>query len=259
MKFASIAKITAVLCITFNPGLAFAEFQGIGNKEGLTLGIGNISDWSAYKNSDSPSSTTIPYIAYDWENAHIGVEGFSYDFFSKAFGISNQLSIELSIEPRWTFTDPEDSTQFENIKRDTALEAGVSVTTEFAGLSVTAAYLEDISGVHDGSEASLELGLEIELGSLEAGFSIGYIQRDKSLNLHLYGVKKNEATATVAPFSPNASGFPFIESQWTLPLGKRNALIAFAKYEQLPTSIEKSPLIDQDYNASVGVLVLRRF
>lgn len=252
MKYLSPFLCTAALVLFANP--AQAQINGFGDNEGFTVGLGVIADWSPYEGADSPSTTPIPYLAYDWENAHLGVDGFSYSFFN-----TDALEISALLEPRWSFGDPEDSPLFEDIERDTALEAGLAAELSLGGFFIGGNILHDISDVHNGFEGSAEAGFEAELGDLQLSTSVGYAYRDKGLSTHLYGVRADEAREGLAAYTPNASWYPYVSADAIYPIGDSMGILAFAKYEHLNSDATNSQLISKDRDATFGVAFLKRF
>lgn len=233
---------------------ASAQVNGLGSGEGFTAGIGVIANWSPYEGANSPSTTPIPYLAYDWENAHLGVDGFSYDFFN-----SKTLTVSALLEPRWSFGDPEDSPLFEDIERDTALEAGLEAQLNYGNFYVSGNVLHDISDVHNGFEATVKAGVETEIGPFKIDTRIGYAYRDKGLSQHLYGVRSDEARSGLAAFTPDASWYPFARIEALYPLGEKTAILAFARYEHLNKDTTNSPLVSQNRDATLGLAFLKRF
>ncbi len=235
-------------------GTANAEITGFGDSEGFTAGLGVVAQWSPYDGADSPSTTPIPYIAYDWENAHLGIDGFSYSFFN-----SDSLTVSTLLEPRWSFGDPEDSPLFEDIERDTALEAGLEAQVQFGSAYLGGTVLHDISNVHGGFEGIAQAGFGADFGPFELDAAIGSAYRDKDLSLHLYGVKSKEARAGLAAFAPDAAWYPFVQTELFYPIGDSMGAVAFAKYERLDDAAKDSPLISKDHDSTFGFAILKRF
>lgn len=252
MKYLTPLLCSAAISIFATP--ANAQVNGFGDSEGLTVGLGVIADWSPYEGADSPSTTPIPYLAYDWENAHLGVDGFSYSFFN-----NDMITVSALLEPRWSFGDPEDSPLFEDIERDTALEAGLEVDLSLGGLFVSGNILHDVSDVHSGFEGSAEAGFETELGGLQLSTSVGYAYRDKDLSTHLYGVRNDEAREGLDAYIPKASWYPYASADAIYPISDSMGILAFAKYEHLGSDATNSPLISKDRDATFGMAFLKRF
>lgn len=254
MNIKKITLAAASLSVFLSSGVAHAEFKGLGEQEGWLLGLGLISDFPAYEGTDSPEILPVPYIAYTWENASLGVEGFGYNFFD-----TETFELTALIEPRWSFTDPNDSSRFNGIERDTALEAGLAANLNLGSLYVESRALQDISAVHKGREGSLKAGFMHGIGDVGFDLGVGATYRNEDLNLHLYGVKSDEVTPTLAQFTPDDTVQPFIEGSLIMPISDSMSVIAFGKVEKFSDDIKSSPLVSRSAEGTAGVLVLKRF
>ncbi len=247
--------ITGLLSlITFTTSNATAEFKPVGSGEGFLLGIGMAGSESPYLDADDSEMTIFPYIAYQWENAHLGIDGFNYDFYD-----NGMISLTADLEPRWSFTEADDSPLFNQIERGTAIEAGLSMKFRYGAAYLEASGLHDISGEHDGYQASLELGLSEDFGWAEAGISIGIDYNDEALATHLYGVKADEATNSLAAYEVDADWQPYVQAQIAAPLTDRTIIAGFVQYQELDRSTRRSPLVDSDYMGGVGLVLIRQF
>ncbi len=243
-----------LMSLTLGTSNAIAEIKPIGSGQGFLLGLGMVGEESPYLGADNSEISLFPYIAYEWENAHLGIDGFNYNFYQ-----NEMISLSADLEPRWSFTDPDDSPLFNQIDRSTAIEAGLSMTFKYGVSYLEASTLHDISGEHDGYEASLELGFKEDLGWAEAGISIGADYRDESLATHLYGVKTDEASNALSAYEVEADWQPYIQAELAAPLTSRMMVVGFIQYQELDRSTRRSPLVDSDYTGNVGVLLMRHF
>lgn len=231
-----------------------AKINGFGEAEGWLFGLGNISDYSPYEGVDSPDNTFVPYVAYSWENAHLGIEGFTYQFFTQDI-----IEVSLAIEPRWSFANPDDSVLFADIERDIALEVGLSASMDIGPVFLSAGLLSDISGTHNGFEARLEIGVQADLGAFELTLSTGLIHRDSGLSQHLYGVNETEVRQGLSAYSAPAETHPMAQASVLYTLNNKSAFLLFAGYEKLPSSVLDSPLINKKRDASLGAVFLYKF
>lgn len=233
---------------------ANAEVNGFGESEGFTGGVAALADFSPYKDAKQPEVNPVPYLAYDWENAHIGIDGFTYTFFN-----SENLAITVIAEPRWSPGDSDDSPVFEGIDRNAALEAGAEATFTFGPAYLEAQFLHDVTDVYNGHEATAKFGIEQEFGRISIDLGGGVIYRDKKLNDHLFGVRATEARADRLEFTPRGSANLFAEAEAAYAFDKKTMLFGFAKYTRLSERVQASPLVDRDRQFTAGLAVLRRF
>lgn len=236
------------------PNAAQAEFTGPGENEGLTLGAGLLVDYSAYEGADDLEWNPVPYIAYDWENAHIGVDGIDYTFFNH-----DNLEVTVLAEPRWSFTDPDDSPLFEGIERKTTIEAGAIAKVKAGSLYASAQIKHDVLDIHNGYEARGAIGVSAEWGRVEFGLSGGVAYRDEKLNDYMYGVRADEASATLAQFSTGDTFEPFAQAEVTYMVDRKTALFGFANARKLSDEVKASPLVGRGYESAGGIAILRRF
>ena len=249
----STPLIALLSCMCF-PTVAHAELQGPGEPEGLTLGVAVLADVSAYEGVDDIEANPVPYVAYDWENLHIGIDGIAYSFWA-----DENFQLTALAVPRFTFTDPDESPLFDGIDRKTTVEAGLS-----ARLNAGPAYLEiraqhDILDVHNGHEASARIGVAFDAGRMSFDLAGGVSYRDEELSDHLFGVRADEATTDLAQFAPESSFEPFAAADIAFQLDERSAILAFADFRLLSDEVRESPLVGRKYTGTAGIAVLRRF
>lgn len=252
MKTKTIVIVAASLYLCAST--AHAELKSIGENEGVSLGVGLISDFPAYEGTDSPEILPVPYIAYTWENASLGAEGFTYNFFG-----TGTFELTALVEPRWSFTDPDDSPRFNGIERDTALEAGLAANLNLGNVYVEGKALQDISVVHKGREGSLKAGFVYGIGDVGIDLGVGATYRNEDLNTHLYGVKADEVTPTLPQFTPDDTVQPFIEASLVMPISDSMSVIAFGTVEKFSDDIKSSPLVSRSAEGTAGLLLLKQF
>lgn len=248
--------LPALLSLAFFivPHEARAEFNGFGESEGLTVGVAALADFSPYKDADQPEVNPVPYIAYDWENAHIGIDGVTYTFFN-----SEHLDITVMAEPRFSPGDVDDTPIFEGIDRNTALEAGVEATLKFGPVYFEGQFLHDVTDVYNGYEATAKVGVEQEFGRISIDVGGGVVYRDKNLNDHLFGVRAEEVRADRPAFAPRDAANLFAEAELAYAFDNKTMVFGFAKYTGLSDRIQTSPLVDRDRQITGGLAILRRF
>lgn len=157
-----IQQFATLVAFTASINMGNAQVKGIGEGEGFLIGVGVVGNYSGYDQAAYPVVTPFPYIAYEWKNARLGIDGFNYDFFS-----TGALEFTMLLEPRFTFADPDDSPLFEGIERDSAVEVGTKVTLDLDAFYLEAQLLQDVSDTHDGFETTLAAGVGINIGALE--------------------------------------------------------------------------------------------
>lgn len=252
MKISKVIILSILLNGAHKAG--YANIQGLGQKQGWTVGIAHINHFSAYQGVQVNNTTTLPYLAYSWENLTIDVQGLSYDFYQ-----NQTISLQASLQPRWSFTDPQDSPIFTHIQRDIALEAGIKFAWETQIMTFSAEYLKDISGVHQGSQWSLLSSFEYEVLGIDFAINAGYTHRTSDLNNHLYGLNESEAQGLQNAFNAPSTWQPVVSAEIFISMGQQTGILFFAQYEAIPNSLFASPLLNKKRDANVGIALITKF
>ncbi len=193
----------------------------------------------------------VPFIAYDTEKFHIGLDGLSYQVLD--FGIGQ---IDASLGYRAAPEFPGDDPLFDGLKRDSAIELGLSTRLDFGNAYLGLSADKDVSDVHDGVEANASVGYAVGLGSVGIDATVGAKFRDANLNQYLYGVSKAEQRPGRAAFAAGdtVTGFASITASYSLT--RTVSVFGQADYESLGDNAD-SPLVDEDgvFGVKLGVLM----
>ncbi|TBR41398.1 hypothetical protein CBF23_010095 [Marinomonas agarivorans] len=248
-------KVVILIAIYLGLGIsvAKAEFQTVGQGEAWLIGGAIEFEHLPYQQTDELNTSLQPYVAYQWENLHIGVDNLSYNFFA-----NTALSLTMVLQPRWTPTD-NDSATFTGLERDDALEAGLTVNYVFDQDLVSkwywnSTFFADISNAYKGHYATSALGFQREYSRYELDITMGLSQQSAELNHYLYGVNMDEANLNRHVFTANSSLHPFAQLSLQYQLTDKSLLISQVNLDVLDQSLEQSPLLaDNIYaNALIG-------
>lgn len=180
----------------------------------------------------------IPYIAFETERFHIGLDGISYTALE-----TQDLEVELFIDPRFAPSFP-DTALFDDLDRDDAIEVGASLRYSFGEFYTDFALQGDVSGAHDGYEAEAAVGYQLETAGISLDLRAGLRARDSNLNTYLYGVSVEEATMARPTFEMDNTVNAFAELAALVPLSDSTFLMGEISYTDLGEA-EDSPLIDR--------------
>lgn len=230
---------TVIICLGVHTPIVQAEFQTIGAGIGWLIGGAIEFEKTPYQQADT---SLQPYIAYEWENLHIGVDDISYNFFSVS-----TLSLTVGLQPRWTPIDEDDST-FIGLDRDSGIEAGLTVDYIITQDLVSQwhwqnTFFTDISGVHKGYFLTSKLGFQREYARYTLDISTGIRHQSAQLNQYLYGINADETNSNRSEFSANSSVHPFVEFNLQYQLTERSFLISQVSFDMLTHDIKQSPLV----------------
>lgn len=201
---------------------------------------------TGYYVGQKDSAELQPYLSYETETFEVSLhDGFAYHLMND----EELVQVSLLLTPRWE-VDFGDDPLFAGLERDTAIEAGIGARFEAGWMFVEAEALTDVSGVHDGYEASAMIGVQQSYGDFSFEAGIGAVHRSDALNAHLFGVSAAEATATRSAYAPEESTTGMASLTAAYALNDSAAFVAEATYEDLGNMIN-SPLVETGETTSV--------
>jgi outer membrane protein len=126
--------------------------------------------------------------------------------------------------------------------------AGPEWTFKLSGVSGQLDVLHDITDQNNGTEIRAALGIPLveSRGSLTA--DIGITWKSAAIVNYYYGA--------AGIYEAGSALNPFVKLGYTLPLGRKWRLSAFAEYERLGNAIANSPIVEERYveTAFVGAI-----
>lgn len=245
------AVSTFVICLGLSAPAVQAGFQTIGDGEGWLIGGAVEVESLPYSQADNLGVSLQPYVAYEWENLHVGVDDVSYDFFS-----ASDFSLTFTIQPRWSLVDEDDSPIFADIDREDAIEAGLILDYVLEEGLVSqwywqSHYFQDMSSVYKGEYVTTELGYQREYAHHTLDISFGLNYQSSELSHYLYGVNINEKNSNRSVFNAESSVHSFVEFGINYQFMNRSLLVAKANIDMLDDDLKESPLLEKAVQASV--------
>ncbi len=217
-----------------------------------TVGILGVGATGVYVGEDDAASFA-PILSYDTEKFHIGLDGLSYQVYDYGLG-----QIDLVLGYRGAPAFPEKKALFDGLKREDAVELGISTQMEFGNAYVGLDTLTDVTNAHGGTEADISLGYVINAGGLQIDAAVGAKYRDDKLNQYLYGVSAAEATAGRSAFSAKNTTTAFANLTVAYPITDNLAAVAQIGYEDLGKNGD-SPLVKKSSTTGIGIGVAWTF
>ena len=238
-------------CITSS--LAHAGFQSIGQPENWLLGGLVNTETVPYQQADAFDLSLQPYLAYEWEHLHLGVDGAFYEFYQMG-----DWRLTLDAKPRSAPYKTSDSKMLAGLERSSALDLGVSANYILANNMMTqwyweGQYLKDISGTYHGDSLSTSLGFQKVYARHLIDVSFGVNNNSAKLNQYSYGVSAQEAREDRPAYRPQASFQPYMEVDLHYELSDSSLLVTQVSVEYFSAEMRESPIIDQKLQASVLV------
>lgn len=234
-----LALLVAVAALSL-PGGAKAE--GLHYSIGLLAGAGQ----SPFETGD-PDTGLIPDFLIEGDRFSFGTSGLTFDVLEGA-----GLTISARLAPRWFAADPSDVAGLEHLKRDIAVEAGLSARLAMGNFAAEIEALKDVSDTHGGMAVNAALSTGITVSDrFTVGARMGATWMDADLATYSYGVLPGEATGSLSAYRVKASVIPSISLNASYALSDTVSLTGGLETTFLPNSVTNSPIVKRDTVTSV--------
>ena len=236
-----LALLVAVTALSL-PGGAKAE--GLHYSIGLLAGAGQ----SPFETGD-PDTGLIPDFLIEGDRFSFGTSGLTFDVLEGA-----GLTISARLAPRWFAADPSDVAGLEHLKRDIAVEAGLSARLTMGTFEAEIEALKDVSDTHGGMAVNAALSTGISVSDrFTVGAKAGVTWMDADLATYTYGVLPAEASGSLAAYRVGDSVIPSISVNASYALADHVSLTGGVETSFLPESVTDSPIVKRDTLTSVVV------
>lgn len=224
------------------PGTAMAE--GLRYSIGLLAGAGQ----SPFE-KDKTETGLIPDFLIEGDRFRFGTSGLAFDVIQRG-----GVTISARLAPRWFAADPADVAGLEHLKRDIAVEAGLSARFAFGDFEAEIEALQDVSDKHGGMavNASLSTGISVS-DRFRIGATVGATWMDADLATYSYGVLPAEARGSLAAYRVKESVIPSISINARYALADHVSLTGGVETIFLPESVTNSPIVKRDTLTSVMI------
>lgn len=236
-----LALLVAVAALSL-PGSAQAE--GLHYSIGILAGAGQ----SPFE-TVNPDTGLIPDILIEGDRFSFGTSGLTFDLLEGA-----GLTVSARLAPRWFAADPSDVSVLEHLKRDIAVETGLSARLDMGNFAAEVEALTDVSDTHGGAavNAALSTGISVT-DRFTVGAKAGATWMDADLATYTYGVLPDEATGSLSAYRVKASVIPSISLNASYALSDTVSLTGSLETSFLPDSVTNSPIVKRDSVTSVMV------
>ena len=113
--------------------------------------------------------------------------------------------------------------------------------------------MQDVASASEGYRAEVTAGVGVPLGAGMFDIGVGARLRDAKLNNFLFGVSAAEANGLRPAYDVGSTVQPFLAGSLAFPVNDRVSLVGFFEYEMLDDKVTKSPLVDDNEDAAIGV------
>jgi MipA family protein len=217
------------------PGRAQAE--GLRYSIGLLAGAGQ----SPF-DEDGTEAGLIPDFQIEGDRFSFGTSGLTYDVIQRG-----EFTLSARLAPRWFAADPADVAGLEQLKRDIAVEAGLSARFAFGNFEAELEALQDVSDTHGGMavNAALSTGFSVS-DRFTIGAKVGATWMDADLATYSYGVLPAEASGSLAAYRVGESVIPSISINASYAITDQVSLTGGVETSFLPDSVTDSPIVKRD-------------
>lgn len=216
--------------------------------------FGSVSN-NPYRGTDSADFGGLPFVAYDAERMHIGIDGIDIKYFANDYFTASVIG-SLRSEP----FDNDNGDYLRGMKeRDMAFEAGLGFSARIWRGSLDANYLTDVNDAHDGHEVDVSYSVPVQWGDVNFDWGAGVTWQSKKLVDYNVGVRRDEVRNDRAFYAPDAAFVPHLDLTVAYPITEKLHLIGTGGLEFLTDEYTDSPLIDEDYIMSAGVGLVYTF
>ncbi|MFK7912646.1 MAG: MipA/OmpV family protein [Pseudomonadales bacterium] len=217
------------------------------------LGMGLYTERSSYV-GQSNSPAPFPYLAYETERWHIGLDALSYQVWN-----SERSTLTVLAEPQFGISDPGQNDIDQRLERDATIDAGFEWRLQAGRWFVEANASAELTQEHRGYQSGIAFGWDAELGKAAFELTVQSSWRDRRLSAYLYGIGVSEASTTLPAYSPGSTWGHRVEASIALPLTDRSLGIFQLGISHLDQAATNSPRIDSRVEPSLLIGWLWRF
>ncbi len=218
------------------------------------LGVGVAANQAPQQGADT-DIVGGPFPFYEGERLSVGFGAVSY-----ALVKSDHFRFALEGQVRFDGYDPDESPALAGMEeRDPTFDAGFSIATGGPWGVASLKVVGDALGIHKGYEVSASYQYPIQLKRWTVVPSIGVNRRSAKLVDYYYGVRAAEAADDRPTYAGESVVNTSIGFNVTYKITRRWHAVGGAEYVHLGDSINASPIIEKDHEASVFSALVYRF
>ena len=230
--------------------LGVLSLPGSAQAEGLRYSIGLLAGAGQSPfDKDGTETGLIPDFQIEGDRFSFGTSGLNFDVIQRG-----DFTLSARLAPRWFAADPADVAGLEQLKREIAVEAGLSARFAFGDFEAELESLQDVSDTHGGMavNASLSTGFSVS-DRFTIGAKVGTTWMDADLATYSYGVFPAEARGSLAAYRVGESVIPSISINASYALADHVSLMGGVETSFLPESVTDSPIVKRETLTSVVI------
>jgi len=220
------------------------------DKPSIYAGGGAVISSQPYVGADT---RVYPVPLFGYEGERLYFRGIMGGYWLYSF---DGISIGPVIRPRFEGYEEDDSSLLEGMDdRDWSVDGGLGVSwlTDIGLFGVT--FVTDLLGRHNGQELDFSYTILFKWAGFDFIPSAGVRWRSENVVDYYFGVESDEIrfdqAISRASYEGDDAVDPYLRLAVRHKLGGRWSLLAAVQYEWLDSEITDSPIVDEDYDASV--------
>ena len=220
----------------------------------ILVGLAVVNSHSAIQGKNNDTELD-PAIIYQGENFSFINGSLAYRFFT-----SDSLSIAVTGQQREEKYEPKDSQALNGMdKRDSAFDMGINIQSNKSWGTLELAVLGDVSSTYDGSEVRASYAYPWIKGRWILTPAVGVSYLSQELVGYYYGVKNSEQNVDRPAYRGEAGVNSFVEISIIHQLSAKWTFIAGMDYVYLDEAIKKSPIVDENHEATAFTAIAYSF
>lgn len=193
------------------------------------------------------------YIPYPWLGLRMG--DLVFDRNRASYSLLTLGKFEMGLYATYEFDGYEENESpiLRGMKsRASGLQFGAEIEYEVGPLDFGLDFTRDVTGVHSGHMAVIEVGIDKRMGdNLQAGVSVGVEVYDSTYSDFYFGVRPNEATPTRKAYRIGATINPVIEADIQYRLNDDYSLAMQIEHVINDNAIRNSPIVEKSSRSQI--------
>ncbi len=220
----------------------------------LTIGLGGQWESAFYKGEDSEFNPA-PFLRY--ENGRFELQ--AYDGIEAMYTFYEFKGVNFTAKASYVNEegyDPDDGTYLTGMDElDNTFNAGLQIEKQMGKWAAGLEVMQDISGKHEGQQASLEITRRFDIGKFKFRPGVSLTWMSSKVVDYYYGVSAHEVRSDRPLYSPSSSFEAGVELFFERELFYNLSLIGYVELALPGSEIKDSPLVDKGKDCIFGSVI----
>lgn len=203
-----------------------------------TFTLGAFTSNSDHTYIDHDDWNLTPYIAYDTDRFHFGLDGVSYGVVA-----TDQTALSIGFTSNYGDIFDQDIALFDGLDRKADLQLELSASHDFGGVFVEGDIAVDVSDAQSGHLVTMAAGYTADLSMASLSVTGGVTYTSDDHNQYYYGVSTDEARTDRALYLADEAFLPFVILEMLVPVSDHVLVVTQIQFTDL-TDVKDSALLD---------------